>query len=89
MQGLQCCLANGQALFAGDLCGNPVGFTHKIGHKAALRITINLFGRANLLDHAMVHHHNPVGHGQRLVLIVRHQNSGNAQPLLQAADFAA
>ncbi len=31
----------------------------------------------------------PVGHGQRLILVVRHHHGGNAKPLLHAAYFGA
>ena len=37
----------------------------------------------------MVHHHDAVGHGKRLFLVVRHHDGGDADLLLQAADLAA
>ncbi len=35
----------------------------------------------------MVHHRNPVGHGQRFFLIVRHEHKGNTDPGLQGFEF--
>ncbi len=36
---------------------------------------------------AAVHHHQPVGDGQRLLLVVRDEQRGQAEPLLQRADL--
>ena len=43
--------------------------------------------RADLLDRALVHHHQPVGHGERLFLVVGHHHRGQAELLLQFADL--
>jgi hypothetical protein len=37
----------------------------------------------------VVHHHDAVGHRQRLFLVVRDHDGGHAQLALQAADLAA
>ena len=50
-------------------------------------MAVHLQGCANLLDHALVHHHNAVCHGERLFLIMSHHDGGHAQALVQAADF--
>ena len=50
---------------------------------------VELVGRAGLLDAALVHQHHAVGHRQGLFLVVRDHHAGDAQALLQCADFAA
>ena len=42
-----------------------------------------------MLDHAVVHDDDAVGHGQRLFLVVRDHDRGHAQLALQAADLLA
>ena len=44
---------------------------------------------ADLLDHAVVHHRDAVGHGQRLALIVGDVDEGDADALLDRAQFGA
>ena len=53
--------------------------TDKIRHKSVLRLIIDGFGRADLLDVSLVHDHDGVGHGKGLLLVVGHINEGNAQ----------
>ena len=50
---------------------------------------VDLARRADLLDHALVHHDDAVGHRQRLFLVVRDHDRRDAEPLLQRADLAA
>ena len=45
--------------------------------------------RAHLLDAARVHQHHPVGHFQRLFLVVRHEHAGHVQLVVQPAQPAA
>jgi len=42
---------------------------------------------ADLAHRALVHHHQPVGHGQRLFLVVRDHDGGEAKLALQFADL--
>ncbi len=53
------------------------------------RAVVDLEGLAELLDIAGVHHHDPVGDGQRLFLVVRHENRGDAEFALDLADLLA
>ncbi len=61
----------------------------EIRHERRRGVAIDLHRRADLLDHAVVHHHDAVGHGQRLFLVMRHHDGGEAQPALQRADLVA
>ncbi len=61
----------------------------EIGHEGAGRLTVHLQRRAHLLDHAVVHHHDAVGHAQRLFLVVRHHDGRDPQLALQALDLLA
>ncbi len=47
------------------------------------RLLVDLAGRADLLDPALVHHREAVGHGERLFLVVRHVDEGDPDLLLQ------
>ena len=49
---------------------------------------VDLLRRAELLDPSLVHHDHAVGQGERLALIVRDVEEGEAEPLLQALHLA-
>ena len=66
-----------------------VHLADEIGDEGGGRPAVDLVGRADLLDPALAHHHDPVGHGERLFLVVGHHDRGDAEPLLQVADLAA
>ena len=44
---------------------------------------------ADLVDHAVAHDRNPVGHGQRLALVVGDVDEGDADPSLNGAQLGA
>ena len=46
----------------------------------------HFFRRADLLDPAVVHHHDAVGHFERFFLIVRHQNARDVNLVVQPAE---
>ena len=50
-------------------------------------MAVDLLRRADLVDGALVHHHDAVGHGERLFLVVRHHDGGDAQGALQRLDL--
>ena len=64
-----------------------VAFADEVRHKGVLGLIVYIFGFADLLDTALVHHHNGIGHGQRFLLIVGHINKGNAHCLLDPFQF--
>ena len=85
----QCCSADRHLM--GGLC-KPTQLIHlanKIGNKQGSGCAIHLSGCADLFDTAMVYHHNSVGHGQRLFLIMGDHHGSDAQLLLQRLDFMA
>ena len=51
---------------------------HEVGHEARAGPVVDVRRRADLPDATTVHHGDPVRHGQRLLLIVRHQQEGDA-----------
>ena len=61
----------------------------EVGDERRGRLLVDLARRADLLERALVHHHDAVGHRQRLFLVVRDHDGRDADPLLQAADLAA
>ena len=59
------------------------------GDKARARPVVDLEGRADLLGLALVHDDDAVGDRQRLFLVVRHEDRGDAEILLDRADLLA
>ena len=49
----------------------------------------DLLGRADLLDLALVHDHDPVAHLERLLLVVGHEDAGDPDLVVQPAQPAA
>ena len=59
----------------------------KISHEAVLRLVVDVGGGANLLDDAIVHHHDGIAQGQRLFLVVGDVDEGDAQRLMHVLQF--
>ena len=59
-----------------------VGLPDKVGHKGVFGLVVNVGGGADLLDHAAVHDHHRVGHGQSLLLVVGDKDEGDPRLLL-------
>src|SRR4029453_16341329 len=57
--------------------GEDVRGPDEVGHEPGGRVLVQLAGAAELLDPAGVHHHQPVGHGQGLLLVVGDVHEGN------------
>jgi hypothetical protein len=62
---------------------HQVRHTEEVGHEDSLRVLVHLLGRAELLDPSGVHHRQPVGHRQGLLLVVRDVEERDADLLLQ------
>ena len=69
--------------------GEHVDLADEIGDERRGRIAVDLHRRADLLDHALVHHDDAVGHRQRLFLVVRDHDRRDAELSLQRADLLA
>jgi hypothetical protein len=72
---------------AQQLAGNPVHDPHELGHEGGGRVRVQLTGARDLLQRAVPHDADAVSHGQRFLLVVRDEQGGGAQPLLQRADL--
>ena len=59
------------------------------GDEAVGRALVKVALAADLADFAVRHHHEPVRDGQRLLLVVRHHDGGEAELALQLADLDA
>ena len=59
----------------------------KPGDKARRRVVIEIVGRADLFDAAVVHHHDPVGERHRLDLVVGDVDRGGAHFLMHLLDL--
>ena len=64
-----------------------VGLTNERGDELAGRRLVDLLGRANLLQHAIVHDRDAVAHGERLFLIVRHVEERDVKLALEALEL--
>ena len=64
-----------------------VGLADKVGNEGVLGLVVNIGGGADLLDAALVEHHNGVRHGEGLLLIVGDEHEGDAHPLLNGLQF--
>src|SRR5208282_4457728 len=71
-------------LAAGDRTLEEVRFAHEGGDEAIGRAVVELGGSAKLLDAALVQHGDAVGHHQRLALVVRDVDEGDAELLVKA-----
>ena len=69
--------------------GQEVHGAHEVGDEGAGRPAVHLGRRADLLDHALVHHHDAVGHRQRLFLVVRHHDGRDAEALCSGGSRCA
>ena len=67
---------------AEQLAFHEVGHADKIRHERVRGFGVDAFGIADLLDHALVHHHDPVAHHERFGLIVRDVDRGDAHVVL-------
>ena len=59
-----------------------IDLADEVGDEARPRPLVDLTGRADLLDAAGIHDGDPVRHGERLLLVVRHEDQGHAEILL-------
>ena len=62
---------------------DDIAVADKVCHKCVLGFVVDLFRTADLLDITLVHHHDGVGHGQGLLLVVGDIDEGNAQFIFQ------
>ena len=69
------------------LAGQHVGGADEGVDEQRARRVVDFRRRAELLEPALVEHGDAVGHGQRLFLVVRHQDGGGAGEALDALDL--
>ncbi len=67
--------------------GEQIALADEVGHEGVLRLVVDALGVADLLDAAVVHHHDGIGHGEGFFLIVGDVEEGDAQFLLHALQF--
>ena len=77
---------------AGRMVQPPVKEIHvaqELQHEGRGRVVVDLVGRTVLLDLAVVHHDDAVGHLHGLLLVVRDEHAGDVHLVVQAAQPAA
>src|SRR5690606_7593676 len=57
-------------------------------HKDVLRLVVDLQGRTDLLDDAILHDHNPVAHGHGLDLVVGDVDDGRLEPVVELGELS-
>ena len=67
---LQLSAQNAHAAVAHHYAVEDVCLADKVRDKGVDRLVIDVLGRADLLDNAVVHHHHAVAHGQSFLLVV-------------------
>ena len=70
-----------------DLGLDEVHAAEEVGDLAVDRPLVDLLGRRDLRDAPAEHDRDAVGHGERLVLVVRDEHEGDADRLLQPAQL--
>ena len=66
-----------------------VRHTEEVRHELRERLTVDLLRRTELLDRPIVHHGEAVGHLERLLLVVRHEDERDADLALQRRELAS
>ena len=74
---------------AGDDARKEVHDADEIADEPAHRVAVDLDRRTDLLDGALVHDDDAVGHGQRLFLVVCDHDGGDAEPAVKRLDLLA
>jgi hypothetical protein len=71
------------ALHTGHGRLDEVPHPEEVGHEARARPLVERLRALQLLDAAVAHDRDPVGHDERLLLVVGHEDEGRPQPLLE------
>ena len=66
---------------------DEVGDAEEVRHELGARALVEVGGAARLLDPALVHHRDRVGHAHGLLLVVRHVHERDADVLLDALEL--
>src|SRR5262245_39903996 len=77
-------LAKGQAAFF-QATTEKIDVAKEMEDEWRGRMLVHLVRGANCNHLAFVHHYNPIGHLERFVLIVRHQQTGDVQLVVETA----
>ena len=72
-----------------DAAVEDVDVPEEVHHEGGRGMVEDLLGRADLLDLALVHDHHPIGDLERFLLIVGHEDAGDVDLVVQAAEPAA
>ena len=76
-------------LAAARHAGHPVGIAQKAHDEGAVRLAADLLRRALLYDLALIENDDTVSKIERLFLVMRHENRGDAERIVNLAQPAA
>ena len=68
-----------------DLAGHDVVVAHESAREEVGRVPVDILRSSHLLDSPVLHDHDLIGDGQRLLLIVGDVDEGDPQAALQRA----
>ena len=80
-------VAQPDAVRTGDDAGEEVHGADEVGDERGGRLAVDLRGRSDLLDDPVIHHHDAVGEGQGLRLIVGDHDGGQVEAALQPLEL--
>ena len=66
---------------------HDVAFADKVSDEGVNRLVVNILGRADLLNFALAHDHDGIGHAQGFFLVVGDENKGDPGGLLNLLQF--
>ena len=69
-------------LVANHNARDNVAFADEVCHECVLRLVVDLLRGTHLLDVALVHDNDGIGHGQRFFLVVGNVDEGDAELIL-------
>src|SRR5690606_41677000 len=70
-----------------DRSNEEVGLAQEVGNEHRARQLVEIFRGTHLLDAALVHHRDGVGHGHGLLLVVRDVQEGETDRLLNRLEL--
>src|SRR5262249_21768036 len=71
----------------GDPAANYVGLAQEVGDELGARLVVQLSTGCKLQEHTAIHHRDPIGQGECLVLVVRDVDERHADVTLQLFEF--
>ena len=76
--------AEAHEIILAHYAGENIAFPDKVGDEGVFRFVVNSFGRTDLLNCAVGHNDDSVGHRECFFLVVRYVDKGNAKAFMHS-----